>query len=97
MPQFFSRNKNVVYPYLGKKSCNENDEAKGSGKVLDPDSLSASAALITIICVGTGLGWDVAAVCVAGGWCCDQSIQEELVLFQALTQTFSIMVKKLPM
>lgn len=41
LPQFFSRNKNIVYPYLGKKGCDENDEAKGSGKVLDPDSVCA--------------------------------------------------------
>lgn len=45
LPKFFCRNKNVVYPYLGKKGCDENDGAKGSGKVLDPDSPSALAAL----------------------------------------------------
>lgn len=81
LPKFLSRNKNVVYPYLGKNGCDENDGAKGSGKVLDPDSPSALAALVTLIFMGTGLDWDVAAVCAADGWCCDQRIQGELVLF----------------
>lgn len=36
LPQFFSRNKNLVYPYLVKKGCDENGEAKSSGKLLDP-------------------------------------------------------------
>lgn len=60
LPKFFSRNKNVVYLYLGKKGCDENDEAKGRGKVLDPGSPSAFAALITLIFMGTGLDRDVA-------------------------------------
>lgn len=67
LPKFFSRNENVIYPYLGKKGCDESDEAKGNGKILDPGGPSALAALITIIFTGIGLDWDVAAVCAAGG------------------------------
>lgn len=46
LPIFLSRNKNVVFPYFIKRGCDENDEAKGSGQLLDPDSPSALAALI---------------------------------------------------
>lgn len=63
LPQFFSRKKNVVYPYLGKKGCDENDEAKGSGKVLDPDSPSALAALYHGHWAGQGCG-----CCLCSRW-----------------------------